>query len=352
MKLSNMSPGAKFLLYGAASVILIAGMKQASSLIVPFLMAVFIAIIFEPPIIWMQKRNIPFVFSLIIVVAFMAITAFLLGSIVGSSFKDFSDAMPVYEERVKLQIDALMNWLGEGELAFLKGEINGSFDPAIALKFASSLANGLSGVLANTLLILITVIFILMEVERFPAKLKMIVSAPDQSLSRFRNIAMSVNRYLMLKTLTSLLTGVLVTVGLLFIGVDFAIIWGVLAFCLNFIPNVGSIIAAVPAILLVWVQLGSLSVLWTSILYLFVNNFVGNYIEPKYMGKGLGLSPLVVFVSLIFWGWIFGPVGMFLSVPLTMAAKIIFESDDDSRWIAVLLDADATESSNEKSQIV
>jgi AI-2 transport protein TqsA len=122
------------------------------------------------------------------------------------------------------------------------------------------------------------------------------------------------------------------------IGVDFAPTWGLLAFLLNFIPNIGSIIAAVPAILLALIQLGLPSALLTLLGYLVVNITIGNFLEPRVMGRSLGLSTLVVFLSLLFWGWVLGPIGMVLSVPLTMTAKIALAVNEDTRWLAVLLE--------------
>jgi len=121
------------------------------------------------------------------------------------------------------------------------------------------------------------------------------------------------------------------------VGVDYPVLWGVIAFFLNFVPNIGSIIAAIPALLLALVQLGPGGTAWAALGYLLANNLVGNVIEPRFMGKGLGLSSLVVFLSLVFWGWVLGTVGMFLSVPLTMTIKIALDSNDDTRWLAILL---------------
>jgi predicted PurR-regulated permease PerM len=146
-----------------------------------------------------------------------------------------------------------------------------------------------------------------------------------------------------IKTMISLVTGVIVTLMLLIIGVDYPLLWGLLAFVLNFVPNIGSIIAAVPAVLLAIIQLGGFYALITAPGCVVLNLFMGNVIEPRFMGRGLGLSTLVVFLSLLFWGWLLGPVGMLLSVPLTITAKIALDSRDDTRWIAILLGPDIVE---------
>ena len=143
--------------------------------------------------------------------------------------------------------------------------------------------------------------------------------------------------YIGIKTISSLVTGVLIGLTLWLIGVDYPVLWGLLAFMLNFVPSIGSIIAAVPAILLALVQLGIPVALLVGVVFLVVNIAIGSFIEPRFLGKGLGLSIMVVFFSLIFWGWVLGPVGMLLSVPLTITVKLALDSNPDTRWIGHLL---------------
>ena len=141
-----------------------------------------------------------------------------------------------------------------------------------------------------------------------------------------------------------------ITSGLMIIGVDFAILWGFLAFLLNFIPNIGSAIAAVPAVLIALVQLGPGPAVLTAILYIVVNTIIGNVIEPKLLGKNLGLSVLVVFLSLIFWGWVFGTAGMLLAVPLTMTIKLILDQMDELKWLGLLLGDESSLSNFKKRE--
>ncbi|HEY5644549.1 MAG TPA: AI-2E family transporter, partial [Pseudomonadales bacterium] len=182
-----------------------------------------------------------------------------------------------------------------------------------------------------------TVIFILAEASSFSRKLASVLSDPDKDLPQFARFGANVNRYIAIKTSTSLATGALVSLSLLLIGVDFPILWGLVAFLLNYVPNIGSFIAAVPALLLALIQLGPGYAAAATGCYLAINIVMGNVVEPRYMGRGLGLSTLVVFLSLVVWGWLLGPVGMFLSVPLTMTAKIALESNPNSQWLALLL---------------
>ena len=211
------------------------------------------------------------------------------------------------------------------------------FNPGAAMKLVAALLNSLGNMLANGFLILMTVIFVLLEASSFPAKLHTVLGGPESSLVRFDNFISNVKHYMAIKTLVSLATGILVAIWLTVIGVDYALLWGLLTFALNYVPNIGSIIAAVPAVLLAIIQLGFMRAGAAAAGYVVINLLMGSVIEPRFMGRGLGLSTLVVFLSLIFWGWVLGPVGMLLSVPLTITAKIALDSRDETRWIAVLL---------------
>jgi AI-2 transport protein TqsA len=200
----------------------------------------------------------------------------------------------------------------------------------------STFLKGLGGVLSNTALIFLTVIFILAEASSFPRKLRLMLGSGN-SMGGFEQFLERMNAYIKIKTLTSLATGILVSLWLLILGVDYALLWGVLAFLLNYVPNIGSIIASVPAILLAFIQHGTLSAILTAAGYIVVNIGIDNFIAPRYTGRGVGLSTLVVFLSLLFWGWVLGPVGMLLSVPLTMIAKIALDSREDTRWLGIVL---------------
>jgi predicted PurR-regulated permease PerM len=192
-------------------------------------------------------------------------------------------------------------------------------------------------VLTNTFMIILTIIFMLLEVSGFPDKLRAALgdkASPSEGLDK---IAVSIKRYITIKTLTSLATGIFVAVCLAIIGVDYPALWGLVAFLLNYVPNIGSIIAAVPAVILSLIQFGLGRTLFVIGTYLLINTLIGSIIEPRVMGRRVGLSTLVVFLSLVFWGWVLGPIGMLLSVPLTMIVKISLEQSEDTRWIAVLL---------------
>ncbi|MBN1378831.1 MAG: AI-2E family transporter [Gammaproteobacteria bacterium] len=324
------------LLNVAAFVIIIAGMRAAEAILVPFLLSAFIAIIAAPPMFWLQRHKIPAALAILIIIGVIFSLMVLLATFIGTSVNDFSSALPDYEVRIQSKTAGLIDWLNGLGLSISKQEILQYFDPGQAMQLASKIFRGLGSVLSNTLLIILTVIFILAEASSFPLKLQTILGE-NNSLGGFQAFLDNMQTYVGIKTLTSLATGLIVSIFLAIIGVDYWLLWGLLAFLLNFIPTIGSIIAAIPAVLLALVQLGPGAAALTAAVYILINTIIGNFVEPRFMGKGLGLSTLVVFLSLLFWGWVLGPVGMLLSVPLTMTAKIALDSYDDTRWLAILL---------------
>jgi predicted PurR-regulated permease PerM len=210
-------------------------------------------------------------------------------------------------------------------------------DPGWAMGLAATLLNSVKDVLTNVFLIIFTMIFILLEASTVETKVAAAFRRSTQSLKRPRVFLSNLGRYLGIKTIVSMATGLVAGLMTWAIGLDFPLLWAMLAFLLNYIPTIGSIIAAVPAVLMALVQLGPGGASATAIGFIAINLVFGNMIEPRLMGYGVGLSPLVVFIGLVFWGWVFGPVGMLLSVPLTMTLKLALESDARTRWIAILI---------------
>ena len=210
-------------------------------------------------------------------------------------------------------------------------------DPGWAMGLAATLLNSLKDVLTNTFLIFFTMIFILLEASSGQIKFEAAFGRSERSLDSPRMFLQNLGRYLGIKTIVSMATGLCAGVLTWSIGVDFPLLWAMLAFLLNYVPTIGSIIAAVPAVLLALVQLGPGEAGATAVGFIAINIVFGNFLEPRLMGYGVGISPLVVFVGLVFWGWVFGPVGMLLSVLLTMTLKLALESDERTRWVAVLI---------------
>ena len=319
----------------------LAGMKVAKPILVPFLLAAFLTIVSTPFLIWLKRIKVPNVFAVLIILAVIIFCTGLVSTYVGSSLIDFTKDLPSYEARLDEEKQALMDWLDTKGIVLTNQLFVSAFEPKTVMKLVANTFAGLGGVLTNTVLILITMSFMLLEISGFPAKLAEALGQSDADFPEYRIFMSNLNRYMALKTLISFATGIVVTIFLMILGIDYAVLWGVLAFFLNFIPSIGSIIAAVPVVLLGYVQLGQATALIVALGYLVINILIGQVIEPRVMGRGMNLSTLVVFLSLVIWGWVLGPVGMFLSVPLTMTLKIALESRSDTRWISVMLGSDS-----------
>lgn len=333
----GLSRAARFLLFGAAFVIVTAGVRTAEPILVPFLLAVMLAIICATPLQWMRARGLPIWLAVLLIVLLLLGIGTMTGTVIGTSLIDFTRSLPGYQARLEREMAELAEWLAAHGFEVSGQLLAGSFDPGEVLRIAGRIFTGVGDVLGKIALILIITVFILLEISGFTDKIRAAFPNADPSRSPVSQINQNVRRYLALKTLISLTTGVLVALWLSVLGVDYALLWGLLAFLLNYIPSIGSFIAAIPAVLLAFLQLGAGDAILAALGYLVVNTVIGNFIEPRIMGEGMGLSTLVVFLSLIFWGWVLGPVGMLLSVPLTMIMKIILEESDETRWIAVLL---------------
>lgn len=336
----NLSAAARAALYFSALVISLAGIKIAAPIIVPFLLSLFVAIICNPAINLLESKKIPRGIAITLVIFTIFSLFILLGGVIGSAVNDFRQAIPVYEKQLGEQVNWLVGWLAKHDFVISMDAMRSYFDPGKVMNLVTTTLSGFSSVLGNVFLLLLTVIFMLSEGKVFAKKLHIAFDDSKQTERNLDHFLTMVNQYMAIKTMVSLATGCIIGVVLWGLGVQFYVLWALLAFLLNYIPNIGSIIAAIPVVILTFLQLGTGYTAVVIGLFVGVNMVMGNIIEPRYMGRSLGLSTLVVFLSLIFWGWLLGMVGMLLSVPLTMILKIALESSVGGRWFAILLSSD------------
>ncbi len=330
-------------LVGLASIIIIlTGLKVAESITIPIMLALFIAIISMPFLRMMTLRGVPSVIAVLIVLSVIIVCGGLLLLVVRQSIDNFMEQLPHYQTRLQIILAGAVSILERFHIPFTKELVMQHVDPGTLMGWLGKGLSAMSSLLSNVLLVFFIVLFILLENTTLPQKLKVAIPNGMSALNGAGGFMARVNKYLFIKTTISIFTGFVVTIFLFLAGVDFPVLWGLMAMLMNFIPVIGSLIAAVPAVILALIQLGFAEALIVAAGYLVINIVIGNFIEPRYMGKGLGLSALVVFLSLLVWGWLFGPVGMFLSIPLTMIVKIALESYDETRWIAVMLGSDVS----------
>jgi predicted PurR-regulated permease PerM len=324
----------------AAVVIILAGVKVAEPIVTPMLLSLFIVAISAPSYFWLLRYKVPAIIALLIVLAVLVIVGFGLSGLIGGSLDGFSQKLPFYQQRLGQVNSELIGFLAKLGIHVDSGVYKKLFDLGAVMGFFGTALNSFVGALANAFFILLVVAFLLLELKSLAGKVRRISADSEKTLNDLNDFSSTLNRYFVIKVIVSFFTGLTVMIMLSLFGIDYPILWGVLAFLLNFIPNIGSFIAAVPAILMALIQFGFLTAGWVTIVYLVINSLVGNVIEPRLLGRSLGLSSFVVFVSLVFWGWLLGPVGMFLSVPLTITLKIALESSERTEHIAVLLGSD------------
>ncbi|MFH0736245.1 MAG: AI-2E family transporter [bacterium] len=339
-KLDNSLSGTKLLIIIATLVIIIAGNNQAQSVIVLFLISVFLAMLATPSVLWLKEKHIPSALAVLIVMAGMVIILILISVQIGSSISGFFTELPELQLRIREQFLNLSVFLTSKGI-----EVNETFfleyiNPESVMKVTANLLTGLSSVISDLVLILLTVTFILLEVSSFPIKLRAILGDPKQVFPRFTNFIVDMKRYMVIKTIINLIAGALITILMSILGVQFPVLWGFLAFLLHYVPNIGAVISAIPAALMALVQLGTGSAILVAGGNILVGFIIGNVVEPRMMSRRLGLSTLVVFLSLVFWGSLLGLIGAILCIPLTMTLKFAFESNENTRWVAVLLGSD------------
>ncbi|MEM6792360.1 MAG: AI-2E family transporter [Acidobacteriota bacterium] len=346
--------GARFLFISASLVIVIAGLREIRPIALPLLIAIFLVVLSSPVFSWLAAR-LPVFFAVLSTVLTNLAVLVVMGLMVGGSVRAFTESLPDYQQRFEDRAGSAVQWLEDfgvdvsqfdwlqSRTEDLPSPLEDESDPVIGfdafLEVVSSTLLGIAGLLTRSLLVLLLMVFLLFESRHLPRKLEIALGWSPAAMRRMTTAKLEVQRYLIYKTLISLGTGVAAGLWVALLGVNFPVLWGLIAFLLNYIPSLGSIIASGPPLVLAWIDSGTATALVVVLGYLVINITLGNFVEPHLMGRRLGISTLVVFLSLVFWGWMWGPVGMLLSVPLTMILRIAAENTEDLRWVAQLIAA-------------
>jgi AI-2 transport protein TqsA len=330
--------GALRVVVGVASMmVIIAGLRAAQPFLMPLALAAFLAVTSMPLLNWLKGKRVPAFFAIPLVLFLLLGLMTAIGYIATNSIFEMREAVPAYVARFTMIYANSVTWLTDHRI-MVPAELNEVvFSPTRLMNVVTGLLRGFAGFMSMAFLVTLITLFLLAEAAGLPRKLRSLPGQADADLHRFEQIVNEIQRYLAIKTVTSLSTGICIGLWALYIGLDFPLFWGLTAFLLNYVPTIGSLVAAVPAVLLALVQLGPGGALLTAVGYLVVNTVIGSLIEPAVMGRGLGLSPFVVIMSLLFWGWVWGPVGMLLSLPLTMVLKILLENSKELAWVGVML---------------
>jgi AI-2 transport protein TqsA len=339
-----LGPGAKALILMASATVVVAGLRAAAPILLPFALALFIAILSLPIMLFLQRRGAPrwlaILMALLADLAVMALLFFLLLQ----SVADFQERGAMYAARLQNLFRLWTDLLQDRGIPIGEYVATELISVSAMMDLAGGAISRVASFLSSTFLVILILSFILAEASVFPAKLQAAFEAGqgEGNVNRFSKIVDEILGYLAIKTVVSLATGLAIGLFAWFMGLDFPVLLGLIGFALNYVPTIGSILAAIPALLLALIQFGGFGpVAVVAAGYLVINVVFGNFMEPTMLGRRLGLSTLVVVLSLLFWGWVWGPVGAILAVPLTMVVKIMLENTKDLRWIGLLLDKDA-----------
>ena len=329
--------GNRLLVHLAALVVLVAGLRFAAALVEPLLLAFFLAVVSYPLVRVLVGWRVPRGLAVVIVLVLDVAVVVGFGLIIGDVLDDFQARLPAYQMRTKEMLDVTIAELNMRGAGLDARRISSTIEPGYVMSFAGTLLESVMNVVGKLFLVLLVAAFVLLEASVFGDKLRLILPDADEELVNIERAAREVQKYLGVKTLSNLLTAVVVGALSHLFDLDFPILWAVLAFLLNFIPSIGSVIASGPPIVLALVMHGAGPAALYAALYIGSNLLIGNVLEPRVMGRALGLSPLVVLLSMIFWGWLWGPVGALLSVPLTMSTRIVLAYTASLGWVGVLI---------------
>jgi AI-2 transport protein TqsA len=338
--------GFRLLLTGACLVVVLAGMRAAGSFFVPVVLAFFLSVLSYPMLRWLQAKRLPhWIAVMLTVMVNVSALAFVINAAVNLLTR-MQYELPMYLRGLKKWLDQTALWLeGQGvtEATLMVNQMwdqglgnNQNIVQGLTTIMGSTVGTAAS-VVSTTTLVMILMVFILMEAMGTRGRLRAIRAAGGPDFSQLIDSASDIQKYLGIKTLISVGTGLLAGIWCWLFDLPYAFLWGIVAFVMNYIPAVGSIMAGVPPTLLALITNGPGSAVGVALGYLAINMALGTFLEPTLLGRRFGASPLVIILSVIFWGWMWGPVGMFLAVPLTMMVKMMLSHSDEFRWMAVAM---------------
>jgi AI-2 transport protein TqsA len=334
--------GSRVLMTLGGAVVIAAGLYFSRIVIAPVLLAGFVAAITAPLVRWLTQRKVPLFVAVVAGLFVDGLVLAAIGAVIASAVADITAGQERYAMHLADAFANLEAWAVTIGLDLEAEVIESALDPDSMVETFGMVLKRVLAVVSQLVLLLLLVGFMLSELGEWSRKVRSLLH-DREDLEALRRAGANVRGFLRVKFATSAITGILATAVCLGFRVDLAILWGVMAFLLNFIPNIGSIIAALPPIAVALLIHGPLTAGIVAGCYLAINMVIGSIIEPKVMGDTLGLSALVVFVGLLFWGWILGPIGALLSPPLMLMLKTWLEHTRDLHWMAVLLGSDVDE---------
>jgi len=347
MKMSNSSVPARILVYSTFAVILTIGMKEISSILTTIFFSIFVALIFTPLVRWFKRKGIPGVLSVLLVILLLTLIISVLAVVVVGAAVQIGNQLPNYQSQITEILEELSPHLPSAEELSLQSILRGI--ASLAVNLTVSVLNGLINAGTTVGIIIVTAAFLLLGDAGDQEKVEQKTEEQPILKSRLNMFGKGLVDFIVIRTEVNLVTAIGITVILLIGGIDFAIFWGVMAFLLGYIPYIGLALTAIPPAVFGLLQYGIVGALAVIIAISIVNALTENVIFPSLAGKGLKLSPAVVFLSLLYWNYVLGATGMLLSTPLAMILKIILESFEETKWLARLMGPDGNGAEGEES---
>lgn len=333
----DLGPTLRATLLVAACMGIVAGLRAAAPVLAPLALAAFVAAATMPALGWLRRHGVRTWLAIIVIVLFNTLVLSLFAWIAVETVTSLRASLPLYIDRAQA-LEVTMRERLQGWGMVLPQALYADWvQPERLFELAAVAARSVTAWVSLLFLMLLYLIFILVESVSLPAKVRHVLGTDSRAITIGTAVLQQVQRYLVMKTLISLLTGALVGIGAELLGVDFAAFWGMLAFILNFIPNIGSVVAAIPAVAVATLQIGVETGLALAAIYLAVNTALGSVADPILIGRQLRLSPIVILVSLVFWGWTWGVPGAFLAVPLTITLRVGLQSSGRLSKLAALM---------------
>jgi AI-2 transport protein TqsA len=325
----------RVMLFLATTVAVLVGMRLGAPILDPILMAVVLALLFNPIYAWLRRHRVPTPLALIIMLVGLSILFLSIGLILGVSIARFSEDLGSYSGKLNDQLDNLQGTLKS--LGISKSDVTNAVKPSDLMGVISDALSGVTGLLSNLFLILLYILFFLAEGPAMMNRLRSSVGSDHPQTERLVVFGRDVVRQLGLRAIVNLFTGTGVIILLLVLKVDFPVMWGILTFFLSFIPWIGLPLAVAPAVILALAEHGPTSALLVIAGVTVINILAENAVSPMLMGRGLSLSPTALFVGFVFWAWLLGGPGALLAAPLTIFLVLMFSTFPETRWLASIM---------------
>jgi AI-2 transport protein TqsA len=319
----------------AATVVVFVGMRLAAPILDPILFAVVLALLFSPIYAWLRRRRIPTPLALVIMLVGLTLLFLAIAGILGVSIARFSGDITSYTSKLNDQLDNIQSLTKS--LGVSKADLHKALSPSALTGAIGAILSGVADFLSNLFLILVIVLFLLAEGPDMMNRLRASTGPEHPQVARLTVFGRNVIRQLGLRAIVNLFTAAGVTILLLVLRVDFPLMWGILAFFLSFIPWIGLPLAVAPAVILALAEHGVTNAVLVIVGVIVINVLAENALSPMLMGRGLSLSPTVLFLGFIFWAWLLGGPGAFLAAPLTIFLVLMLETFPETRWLASVM---------------